>query len=174
MAPIDTIIFDIDGTLVDSRRDIVRAVNLTLRRLGLEEKPAEFIISHIGSSTENLMRPMLREQWSALLGDAVGIFRDYFVEHCADESALYPNVREMLGCLAHKGKFVVTNRNSTFAKKTLEKLGIYDCFLDISGADDEMHMKPSTYPIDRLSTRFGFSRSRAIIVGDMKWVGKPA
>lgn len=167
MINIDAIFFDVDGTLVDSRIDIVRAVNYTLKKLGVREKPFDLIVSYIGTGVRDLVRRSLGAGKTVLIEKAVEIFSGYYVKHSAEESTLYPRVKEILDYLEDKRKFVLTNRFKEFAEITLAELGIRDYFEDILGGDDEACMKPSACVLDRTFSRLGIDRRRTMIVGDM-------
>jgi len=167
MIDIDNIIFDLDGTLVDSSKDIVRAVNFTLRKLGLAGKPPELIVSYIGTGVRDLLKKSLGGKKSHFAQEAFKIFSEYFPKHSADESALYLHVEEILKYFKNKRKVVITNRNRKFGEITLRKLGIRDYFEEIVGGDDVNCMKPSACPLDRLSSKIEMKKSKTIIVGDM-------
>jgi len=167
MLDIDAIIFDVDGTLVDSRKDIVKAVNFTLRELRLPQKPPRVIISYIGLGIRDLIRRSLGNQKGQFADEALKIFTGYFRRHSADESRLYPHVKETLDYFRNKRKVVVTNRNRESAEITLKKLSINDYFEEVFGGDDEDCIKPSACPLDRVSSKLGMDKTRMIIVGDM-------
>lgn len=167
MVDIDTIFFDVDGTLVDSRQDIVRAINYTLKRLGISERPSELIVSYIGTGVKDLLRRCLGRGNIDLADKGVEIFSNYYVKHSADQSKLYPHVKETLDYFKVKRKFVLTNRFRKFADATLCELGIRKYFEDIVGGDDEDCMKPSACVLERAISKLGIDRKEAIVVGDM-------
>lgn len=167
MKYIDLIIFDLDGTLVDSRDDIANAVNFTLKKIGLKEKSISEISSYIGTGVEGLIRKSLGNKEEVLLKKALSAFEEYYKKHSTDNSVLYPNVKEILEYFKGKKKVIVTNRNYEFALLTLKTLGIYDYFEDIVGGDDIGCMKPSSCPLDMSMHRLSANKEEAIIVGDM-------
>jgi len=167
MKDIEIIIFDLDGTLVDSREDIANAVNFTLKQIGLKEKSISKISSYIGTGIEELIRKSLGKKQEALLKRALSIFIEYYRKHSTDNTVLYPNVKEILECFRSKRKTIVTNRNYEFALLTLKTLSIYDYFEDIVGGDDICCLKPSSCPLDRSMGRLNADKEKAIIVGDM-------
>jgi len=167
MVGIDTIIFDLDGTLVDSRKDIVMAVNFTLRKLGLPEKPPEVVVSYIGLGIRDLIKKSLGEEKRRLVDEALKIFTRYFRKHSADKSKLYPHVKETLDYFRNKRKVVITNRNKESACITLKKLGVINYFQEIFGGDDEDCIKPSACPLDRVCSKLGVDKNKIIMVGDM-------
>ena len=167
MKYIDLIIFDLDGTLVDSREDIANAVNFTLKQIGLKEKSISEISSYIGKGIEDLIRGSLGNRQEALLNRALSIFIEYYRKHSTDNTVLYPNVKEVLEYFKNKRKAIVTNRNYEFALTALNKLGIQDYFENVVGGDDIGCMKPSSCPLDRSMEGLNANKEEAIIVGDM-------
>lgn len=167
MINIDTIFFDVDGTLVDSRADIANAMNYTLKKLGLKEKPQSTIASYIGTGVKDLVAKSVGRDNISLADDALNIFSDYYVERSHDKSFLYPHVREVLDYFRNKSKYILTNRYSKFADRTLAGLGIRDYFLGIIGGDDENCLKPSACVLDMALPRLKIDKSKSIIVGDM-------
>jgi len=167
MKYIDLIIFDLDGTLVDSRDDIANAVNFTLKKIGLKEKSISEISSYIGTGIEDLIGKSLGNKQEVLLTRALSVFEKYYRKHSTDNSVLYPNVKEILEYFKNKRKVIITNRNYEFALIVLNKLGIYDYFENVVGGDDIGCMKPSSCPLDISMNRLNTNKEEAIIVGDM-------
>ena len=163
---VDLIIFDLDGTLIDSRQDIANAVNFTLREVGLGQKSISEISSYIGMGVEDLVKKSLGSRQD-LLKKALDILEQYYRKHSADNSVLYPGVKEVLEYFKTKRKIIVTNRNYEFAILTLKATGINEYFQDIIGGDDIGCMKPSSCPLDRTLCRLDINKQKAIIVGDM-------
>jgi len=164
---IDTMIFDVDGTLVDSKKDIANAMNYTLRSLGIKEKSCATIASYIGTGVKDLVRKSLGNGYLDLADKAEKIFTGYYIKHSAVESRLYPHVKETLDHFKGKRKFILTNRYRRFAEATLAELGIKDYFEDMLGGDDEYCMKPSACILDRMFSGLKIDKDKAMIVGDM-------
>lgn len=167
MIDVDAIFFDVDGTLVDARKDIVKAVNYTLVKLNLKKRPAKDIISYIGTGVKDLVTKSLNTKNADLIDKAINIFSGYYVDHSADEAKLYPHTEEVLEYFKGKRKFILTNRYSRFADITLKKLGVRDYFEGIIGGDDENCLKPSACVLDMFLPKFKIAKARAVIVGDM-------
>lgn len=163
---IDTIIYDVDGTLVDGRRDIAIAMNRMLREMGIEEKPFDRIVSCMGGDVGEFVACCLGKKETADVEKATEIFQDYFIEHPADESTLFPHVRETLEHFGDLRQFVITNRSDEMTEATLRKFGIRDFFEGILGAREDCG-KPSSCPLDRLSAAFRIEKESALLVGDM-------
>lgn len=168
MIDIDIIFFDVDGTLVDARDDIVAGINYALKRLGLSEKPFDEIVSYIGTGVRDLVRKSVGSCDSAdVIDEGVALFGDYYVKHAADKCTLYPYTRETLDYFKGKRKFIVTNRFTRFADATLKGLGIRDYFEDILGGDDETCLKPNACALKRSGLGEDIKMAPAMIVGDM-------
>jgi len=167
MLSVDSIFFDVDGTLVNSAGDIAKAMNYTLNRLGIAEKPTREIASYIGTGVRDLARKSTGSDDDNIIDEAVRIFSEYYLSHSTDESTLYPHVKEMLEHFKGKRKFILTNRYKRFADVTLKGFGIRDYFEAILGGDDESCMKPSACVIDNFLPKLGIEKGRSLIVGDM-------
>lgn len=164
---VDLIIFDLDGTLVDSRQDIANAVNYTLKELGLQEKGESDISSYIGKGVEDLIRRSLGDKQDRLFGKALSVFKDYYKKHSLDSTRLYPGTKDILEHFKNKRKAIVTNRKYEFAIDTIKALGIYNYFEDISGGDELGCLKPSSCLLDRVIHKLSMNKEKTIIVGDM-------
>ncbi len=164
---IQFIIFDLDGTLVDSKNDIIQAVNFTLRKIGVEERKSHEISSYIGTGVHDLLKKSLGGKKDLFFEKALSVFQEYFSTHYADTSILYPNVKKILNYFKDKKKVIVTNRNHQFAVLTLKALGIYKYFIDVVGGDDVECSKPNACPLNKALSKFKVKKEKAIIVGDM-------
>ncbi len=165
---IDLIIFDLDGTLVDSRQDIVNAVNFMLDKLGLAEKSMDEIVSYVGYGITGLINKSLYPREAELQEKALGFFRNYYKAHSADYTYLYPGVKKILDHFKKKKMAVITNRNHKSSLNILEKMGICKYFLDVIGDDNTSCLKPSKCQFDRLMKKTSVKDSkRAIMIGDM-------
>ncbi|MFA6142911.1 MAG: HAD-IA family hydrolase [Candidatus Omnitrophota bacterium] len=167
MIRVDAIFFDFDGTLVDARADIVKAMNYALTSLGRKEKPFEEIVSHIGTGVSDLIAKSLNSDDASLIERGVKIYGEYYIKHPADEARLYPHAKEILEFFKDKRKFILTNRYVRYADMALEALGIKKYFEDIFGGDDENCLKPSACVLDGILPGLKIEKRKAIIVGDM-------
>lgn len=164
---VDLLIFDLDGTLVNSKKDIINSVNITLTNLGLAKKNENEIGSYIGTGVVDLLKKSLGQNHEKFLDKAMDTFKNYYQVHHSDTSFLYPGVVEILANFANKKKVIITNRNKEFASITLEKLDISSYFEDIIGGDDLACMKPDSCPLDIVIKRLKIDRNKAIMIGDM-------
>jgi len=168
MLSVDTIFFDIDGTLVDARADIAKAMNYALAKLGFSQKPQDEIVSYIGTGVTDLIRKSLDDKADEfIVENALKLYSDYYTSHSHDQATLYPHVKETLEHFKNKQNFILTNRYGTLAEATLKGLGIRKYFVEIIGGDDENCLKPSACVLDPVLTRLNIDKDRSIIVGDM-------
>lgn len=167
VADADYIFFDVDGTLVDSGKDIASAVNYTLRKMGYPAQPEGLLISYIGTGTKDLLEKSLGAGDPAMIEKATEIFSSYYAEHMIEASKLYPHTEEVLEYFNTKKKYILTNRFTSLAEKTLAGFGIRRYFEGIFGGDDENCLKPSACVMDSIVSKLRIDRSKAMIVGDM-------
>lgn len=167
MKYIELIIFDLDGTLVDSRMDIANAVNFTLKNLNLKQKSIRELSSYIGRGVEDLLRKSLGEKKDILLKKALLVFEEYHRKHSTDNTTLYPNVKEVLEHFKTQKKVIITNRKYESTLLVLKALGIYKYFEDIVGGDNTGCAKPSSCPLDKIIHSLDMHKGKTIIVGDM-------
>lgn len=167
MINVDLMIFDVDGTLIDSKKDIVTAVNFTLKSLGLPEKGFDEIVSYIGLGVDYLIKKSMGEENKSLFVRALPIFKDYYRNHSADYTRPYPGIVDTLEYFTSKTKVIVTNRDREFAEITLRLLGLDKYFKEIMGGDDQKCAKPMACPLNSLLTGLSTPSERVIMIGDM-------
>lgn len=165
---IKLIIYDLDGTLIDSRQDIADAVNWTLKELGLGELPIEQVSSFVGNGVTNLMRQALDEvaKGALPLGRSIKLFRRRYGEHLLDKTQLYPSVRKVLEFFKDREQAVITNKPSNFSVEILQGLGIHSYFSRIVGGDQEFPKKPSPEPLFDILRTAEVSKDEAVLIGD--------
>jgi phosphoglycolate phosphatase len=161
------IIFDLDGTLVDSSHDIAKAINFSLKSLGFKEKDVDTVTSYIGAGLRNTMFKALDYRHEDLLDDAARLFRDYYFEHPVDKAVLYPGVEDFLNNSHETKKAVVSNKDRDICVKTLELLGVLENFDIIIGGEDPQCRKPEACPLLKVMRFTKASAGNSIIVGDM-------
>ena len=166
---IKLIIYDLDGTLIDSRRDIADAVNWTLKELGLGELPMERVSAFVGSGVKNLMRHALEEtkvEPSPFLGRSIKLFRRRYGEHLLDHTLLYPPVRKVLEFFKERKQAVITNKPEDFSLEILQGLGIHSYFFRVVGGDRGFPKKPAPESLLEILRETRTSPQEAILVGD--------
>ena len=151
-----TALFDLDGTLIDSRADLALAVNLTRQEFGLSPKPQEAIVACVGEGVRALIEraiPERPELWDAMLARQ----RENYRAHYLDQTCLYPGVKETLFALCEAGwkLGVVTNKPGAFTRPILEGFGVLGCFGAVVGGGDCPKLKPDPAPLQLAAAQMG-------------------
>ena len=151
-----TALFDLDGTLIDSRADLARAVNRTRQDFGLPPKSEAEVVACVGEGVRLLIERAIPERpdlWEAMLSRQ----RENYRAHCLDHTTLYPGVKETLRALAAAGwrLAVVTNKPGPVTRPILEGLGIAGCFGAVVGGGDCPVLKPDPAPLRQAAAQLG-------------------
>jgi 2-phosphoglycolate phosphatase len=161
------VVFDLDGTLVDSCEDIAAAANHCLEQGGFPARAVGEIRSFIGDGARLLLARASRlNEASPELDALLERFFVYYTEHAVDRSALLPGVREVLAELSHLPRAVCTNKPRVTTLAMLEGLGIAHHFAAVVAAGDVSHNKPHPEPLERVSRLLGVPCARLEHVGD--------
>jgi len=169
-----TIVFDLDGTLVDTAPDLIDALNLILAREGLPAVPFDTARNLIGSGARTLLQRALaaagRMRTPVELDRLYAVFVAHYAEHIADRSRPFPQLKTTLARLADAGHrlAVCTNKREWLSKRLLETLQLAEPFAAICGQDTFGAQKPDPEVFRRTVLRAGGAPTRAIMVGDSK------
>src|SRR5450631_3374751 len=134
----DLLIFDLDGTLVDSRLDLANAVNAVRSHMGMSLLTNERVYSYVGNGAPVLIRRSLGDQATeAQVQEALEYFLEYYGEHDLDYTTLYPGVREALDRFRDAGKqmAVLTNKPVRMTRSIIEGLGVGGHFFQLYGGN---------------------------------------
>lgn len=162
------VLFDLDGTLVDSLEDLADSVNYMRERFGMAALSTTEVRSMIGKGSRNLVQQALGSDNSEEIELGLRYFLEFNNAHIVDKSRLYPGVREVLEDLdQHEIPLaVVSNKNESLSRLILKSLGIDGYFRTISGGDTFPERKPSPLPLQRVIEQLGVEPGRAVMVGD--------
>src|SRR5262245_43345503 len=139
--PVDLLIFDLDGTLIESKWDIAAAVNLTLADLGLPIRDQDEIFGFVGDGVKRLLRLSVGEENLDRYQEALKIFRGHYLAHCLDRTKFYPGIETVLTHFTDKHKAVATNKSLEYTTKILDGLGAHH-FSYVVGGDNGYGLKP--------------------------------
>ena len=162
---VELLIFDLDGTLIESKWDIAKSVNLTLAELGLPERPLEEIFGFVGDGVKKLLRLAVGEETRISFEDALKIFRGHYLAHCLDRTTFFPGIEPMLRHFAHKQKAVATNKSIEYTHVILNGLGAQH-FTYLVGGDNGFGLKPEPGMLLHIMEQLNVSKDRAVLVGD--------
>ncbi|HEX4135853.1 MAG TPA: HAD hydrolase-like protein [Bryobacteraceae bacterium] len=163
------LIFDLDGTLIDSRLDLAHAVNATRAQAGRGPLPHEQIFSFVGNGAPVLIkRAMGPEATEEEVANALEFFLDYYRHHALDYTVLYPGVRESLERLNLAGTLmaILTNKPVRISRRIIEALGMSPLFFRIYGGNSFDHKKPHRVGVDTLRTEAQAAPEETWMVGD--------
>lgn len=171
------LIFDLDGTLADTSRDIADAINYALTPYGGKSYNVEETKAMVGSGITNLFEALLnallkdkdRETVTRARDEAVDRFLEFYSEHLIDNTRAYPHVKETLDQLSAYRKVVVSNKRELYSKRVLEGLGLLDYFEKVLGSDSVPERKPSPVPMLMLLKEFDVSKDEALVIGDSNY-----
>jgi len=162
---VDLLIFDLDGTLIESKWDIAQSVNLTLVELGFPERPMEEIFGFVGDGVKKLLRLAVGEGNQARFEDALKIFRGHYLEHCLDRTSFFPGIEPMLRHFSHKQKAIATNKSIEYTRVILNGLGAQH-FTYMVGGDNGFGLKPEPGMLLHVMEQLNATKERAVLVGD--------
>jgi phosphoglycolate phosphatase len=163
--PVDLLIFDLDGTLIESKWDIAYAVNLTLVELGLPERPVDDIFGFVGDGVKRLLRLAVGEDNLDRYEQALKVFRGHYLDHCLDRTVFYPGIEPMLQHFARTEKAVATNKSIEYTRVILNGLGQH-YFPVVVGGDNGFGLKPEPGMLLHIMDQIGASKERTVLVGD--------
>jgi phosphoglycolate phosphatase len=163
------VVFDLDGTLIDSVADLASALNATLDRLhpGTPPLPVPEVRTMIGEGALLLITKALRAVGHGdVPGDALPVFLDCYRRHLLDETRLYPGVLETLQALRGRPLAVLTNKPGDLSRAIVDGLGIGRFFARVCGGGDVPAKKPDPGGLRRLLEETGSDAGDAVMVGD--------
>jgi phosphoglycolate phosphatase len=165
---IAAVLFDLDGTLVDSLEDLTDAVNHMLAGFGRQQLAPSEVRQLVGKGARNLVQRALSTHSSAEIESGLAAFTAFNTQHITDKSRLYPGVRELLQQLAadNTRMAVISNKQEALSRLILKALGIDTYFDLIAGGDTYREMKPSPLPLLNAIDEFSCSPAAAVMVGD--------
>jgi phosphoglycolate phosphatase len=167
--PIKLLMFDLDGTLVDTCRDITNALNHALNSYGLKGLMVEDTKKLVGEGLTKLVEKVLGGEKDRLRDDVLGKFLDYYQEHIGDYSREYPYVRDTLEMLTGYRKAVISNKRESLSTRLLDLLGILKYFDLVVGSDTTSEKKPSAVPVIYVLQRLHVSAADALMIGDSNY-----
>jgi len=167
LSSVRALIFDLDGTLIDSKRDLIRSVNAMLRELRRGELAEETISGYIGHGAPQLVaRAIGNGSTEEERQRALQFFLSYYEEHKMDSTCAYPGVAETLEQLARMPMAVLTNKPVRISVRILDELGLSQYFRAIYGGNSFETKKPDPLGARTILRELGAAPGEALLVGD--------
>ncbi len=175
---IKLVIFDLDGTLIDSRLDLVHSVNAALRHIGREELPDDVIASYVGDGAPILIQRALGGEAvdEALVRKGLEFFLSYYRAHKLDHTTVYPGITESLAAIQNSSNgssdpvsrklAVLTNKPVGPSRAIVDALGMSPFFTQVYGGNSFATKKPDPEGARKLLEEAGVSADQAAIIGD--------
>ena len=163
------VVFDLDGTLIDSSRDLALSTNATRAHFGLPPLDAHIINSYVGNGAAMLVRRAMGTDASEeQVSDALAFFLQYYRAHSLEHTKLYPGVSELVEALAASGQkvAVLTNKPEKISLDILTALSIQHHFFRVCGGNTFPEKKPHPMGLHALMTDAGAGPSETLMVGD--------
>lgn len=171
---IKLVIFDLDGTLIDSRLDLVRSVNAALRHIGRPDLPEDVIASYVGDGAPILIQRALGAEAKdeALVRQGLEFFLSYYRVHKLDHTKVYPGVVEALAAIQNSANgiprkmAVLTNKPVNPSRAIVQELGLGRFFSQVYGGNSFTTKKPEPEGARVLLKESGVRPDQAVMVGD--------
>ncbi len=167
------ILFDLDGTLIDSAPDLANSINYMLRELQQDTFDEKQIRSWVGNGAKTLVKRALlanKKSDDKIAQDGLEIFLDHYKNNLCNKTVLYPSVKKRLKELKDRGFMlaIITNKPYDFISPILKKLEIDNYFEDFIGGDSLKFKKPDPTPLLFMCDKLKVPIDQAIMIGDSK------
>lgn len=167
------VLFDLDGTLVDSVPDLAYSVDTAMQELGLPQPGEEQVRSWVGSGAEILIKDVLEfagadTNDTALFNKTFDLFSEIYIQNTSTRSRLYPGAREAINHMLKLGCKLgcVTNKRGRFTEPVLKSLNIFDDFSIVVSGDTLAKKKPDPDPLLYAAETAGVAPRDTLMVGD--------
>ncbi len=164
------LVFDLDGTLIDSALDLALSVNAVRTHFDLEDLPHERIYSFVGDGAAMLIRRALEPSGCSddQIDEGLEFFLRYYDEHMLDNTRLYPGVGESLEAWQEDGyqMAVLTNKPVVFSREIIAGLGLSDVFFEVLGGNSFDTKKPDPEGLQHLMVEAGVPPAATLMIGD--------
>jgi phosphoglycolate phosphatase len=172
-ASLKLLIFDLDGTLIDSRLDLIHSINATLRHLHRPELPGDVIATYVGDGAPMLVRRALGDPADeAAVQSALEFFLSYYREHKLDHTHVYSGIPEALSSIreSRNGRprrmAVLSNKPVNPSRAIVEALGLGPFFSQVYGGNSFSTKKPDPQGAQTLLKENGCAPKEAVVIGD--------
>lgn len=165
---IDTVIFDLDGTLLNTLEDLADSVNYALRQSYFPERTIEEVRKSVGNGVAKLMERVIPDgRENPLYDETLHKFREYYALHCKDKTKPYEGIMEMLDSLCTEGyRLAIVSNKFDAAVKELSSLYFGDHILSAIGESEKVRKKPAPDTVYQALGELSADAGQAVYVGD--------
>ena len=160
------ILYDLDGTLVDTRRDIINSVRYALKTLKGPDLTDDEIKDCVGTGLHALIKQAFRTDDEKLADRGSKLYREDYKRHMLDHTHLYGGARECLEHFEDRKQAVITNKPNPYSSQILEALGVAQYFIAILAGDNGLPFKPDPAAIRHLMLDTDSTEDETLFVGD--------
>ena len=160
------IVYDLDGTLIDTRKDIALAANHMLESLGSEALTQREVESYVGKGLRYLIEQCLKSSDDSLIDKGSHLYRQHYTAHMLDHSDVYPHGRDVLDYFKARKQLIFTNKPDPFAKDILRDLEVLDYFMEVIAGNSQYPRKPDPTALLEVMKREGVEAGDVLFVGD--------
>jgi 2-phosphoglycolate phosphatase len=162
----DTLIFDLDGTLIDSAPDVHFSVNCALKEMAAPLISRDEIKRAIGPGQDGFLKVIFPEVQKPDIHQFISIFRKYYWDHCLDQTALFPGIQTLLSTLSDTQFAIASNKPKAFIERITTGLNVLDRFGCVVGPEDVEHVKPDPEMVVKVLELCKCKPDRALLIGD--------
>ena len=159
------LIFDLDGTLAETRHDLTTGINLMRAQYQLAPLDVETVTGYIGDGVRKLVERSLQGA-SVDVDEALALNKAFYAEHMLEKTALYPDVKEGLRALSFHAMSVLSNKPGDPTRAILKHLGVSNLFFRMLGGGDLPNLKPAPDGIQALMEESGIGPEDTWMIGD--------
>ena len=160
------IVYDLDGTLVDTLEDITEAANHMLRQMGAPAMSAREVRGYVGQGVHELVRNCLKTEDPARVEEGVRLYRAYYGAHLTDHTRVYPGAKDLLDYFRNRRQAILTNKSHAPSLDLLAALDIAGYFSMVIAGDTDYPKKPDPTSILALMRSAGVAAEAAVFIGD--------
>ncbi len=162
------IVFDFDGTLVDTSFAITKAINEVSRERNLPKVDVEQVRKAVGGGIGNTLKVLFGEKYEDSLVES---FRKYYLRFIETDVRLFEGMDEVVSKLHDAGRIltILSNAHTTFIRTILNRFNIAHCFCDVYGIDRTKHPKPSDRGLRMILEKFELPKEKVIMIGDSEY-----
>ena len=160
------LIYDLDGTLIDTKRDIAEAVNVMLQTLQRPPLSVDAVWRSVGHGVQQLVAGCLDTADPARIQQGLELFHQHYTRHFLDHSRLYPGASALLEHFATSTQVILTNKPDPYTRPLLAHLGLTRYVAEVISAESGYPKKPDPAAVQALMSRYATTASEVVLIGD--------